>query len=154
MNTPKNDVVYLREGIYEWPLQLAESLLANPVSWGPPTYVLGFGYIEEEKNAPDQFDNFYQLATCVNGYERHPDNYSKFVDSISDEVKAGHSLEKFSTQDLLDAVFIVCRQERFCDGLIRSYEPALRAMVQEVVRRVHSDTPPIFLASKEPGKRA
>lgn len=137
------DEVFLAKGVLRWPVELAEEILAKPLPWGPPTYGLGI-YIDDP-TLPDQSDTFYDLAVSVNGYDRHRDGRAAWAPPIEENIKAGGSCTHISTQDLLDIVFFYCRGERFCDGLIRSAEPLLRAIIQEVVQRVHSDTPPLFI---------
>ncbi|GCE27597.1 hypothetical protein KDA_30810 [Dictyobacter alpinus] len=39
----RQDEVLLGKGIKRWPIELAETLLASSLSWGPPTYALGIG---------------------------------------------------------------------------------------------------------------
>jgi hypothetical protein len=142
----ERDKVLLSKEAQRWPIELAEALLTNPLQWGPPTYGQG-GYVDDPK-LPDQSDAFFELAYCVNGaYERHGDidEAWKWANSILPPEKAGISSIACSTQDLLDIVFLYCRGERFCDGLIRENEPLLRSIVQEVVQRMNSDTPPEFI---------
>lgn len=88
---------------------------------------------------------------CVDSaYNRHGDmgETGKWANPILSQVKARTSYEGLSTQDLLDVVFLTCRVDRFCDGIIRQREPLLRAIIQEVVRRIHSDSPPVFIEQK------
>jgi hypothetical protein len=110
--------------------------------------VLGVRYIEDPKQL-DQSDDFFALSSCVDGaYERHRGDMGEawnWAQPIIDHVKAGGSCAEYATEDLLDIVFLYCRGERFSDGLIRSAESILREMVREVVQRVHSSTPPVFL---------
>lgn len=143
----ERDKVLLSKKVKRWPIELAEALLANPLPWGPPTYALGIGYVDDPK-LPDQSDAFLELASCVNGaYERHDDigEAWKWANTILPPEKAGISSTECSTQDMLDIVFLYSRGERFCDGLIRENEPLLRSIVQEVVQRMNSDTPPEFI---------
>jgi hypothetical protein len=143
----ERDKVLLSKEVQRWPIELAEALLANPLPWGPPTYALGVGYVDDHELL-DQSDAFFELANCVNGaYERHGDigEAWKWAKSILPPEKAGKSSTACSTQDLLDIVFLYCRGERFSDGLIRENEPLLRSIVQEVVQRINSDTPPEFI---------
>ncbi|GCE27593.1 hypothetical protein KDA_30770 [Dictyobacter alpinus] len=149
----RQDEVLLGKGIKRWPVELAETLLDNPLSWGPPTYALGIGYVDDPK-PEDQYDGFIQLAMCVDGaYNRHSEA-GQWANPILRQVKVKASYEELSTQDLLDVVFLVCRGERFCDGLIRQHEPQLRAIIQEVVRRIHSDVPPVFTVQKSHNSRS
>ena len=138
------DEVFLAKGVRRWPVELAEEILAKSHPWGPPTYGLGIGYVDDP-TLPDQSDRFYELAMSVNGYDRHRDGGVAWASPIKENIKAGGFCIENSTQDLLDLVFFYWRGERFCDGLIRSVEPLLRAIIQEVVQRVHSDTPPLFI---------
>jgi hypothetical protein len=105
---------------------------------------LGSGYVDDP-TLPDQSGAFYDLAVSVNGYDRHRDGGVAWASPIQENIKEGGSYAEILTQDLLDIVFFYCRGERFCDGLIRSVEPLLRIMIQEVVQRVHSETPPTFI---------
>lgn len=148
----QSDKVYLAQICDRWPVAIAEQLLANPTPWGPPAYALGIGYIDDPR-LPDQSREFMGLAHCVNGaYERHGGDMGtawNWANPIMERVKAGSSCTAYSTQDLLDIVFLCARGERFSDGLIRSAEPVLREIVREVVRRVHSPHPPVFLTQKK-----
>ncbi|GER89035.1 hypothetical protein KDW_31970 [Dictyobacter vulcani] len=143
----RQDDVLLGKRAKCWPVELAEALLASPLSWGPPTYALGIGYVDDPQRE-DQSDGFIQLAMCVDGaYNRHSEA-GQWANPILRQVEVEASYEELSTQDLLDVVFLVCRGERFCDGLIRQHEPQLRAILQEVVRRIHADAPPVFIVQK------
>lgn len=147
----KNDTVVL-DGPGQptrWPLELAEDLLADPATWG--TDIRGyFGSSlltqEEREKAAQQryrYNDAYRLAAVVNAYNRHPVDWGgTFFNGLKAE---GSSLAHYSTQELLDAFFMVVRQERFNDGLVASLEPHLRQIVTEVVRRIHSTTPPVFI---------
>lgn len=156
------DIILLdgaEEHVKRWPLELAESLLADDASWGKDDS----DWLEEalrpkkstKKKAaksvrePDRFHDFYKLATSVNGYNRHADDYPTWASALIQSVKAEESCEPHTTQELLDAVFIICRNERFVDGLIISNEPQLRFIIQEVVRRVRSNTPPTFITVRQ-----
>ncbi|GHO72443.1 hypothetical protein KSD_02140 [Ktedonobacter sp. SOSP1-85] len=147
------DKVYLskRQKIEHWPVELAEKLLASPLPWGPPTYA--FGRYIDDPTQPDQNDDVHALAFCVNdAYERHGGDISeawKWANPLLQHLKAGGSCEQYATQDLLDLVFLNVRFERFSDGHIRSEEALLRDIVREVVQRVHSPYPPVFLVQKE-----
>jgi hypothetical protein len=112
--------------IQQWPVALAKSLLDDTTSW-----------------AQDRFRDFYYLATCVNGYNRHPFG-DEWGPHLLREIESGGPLQKYATQELLDLVFIICRADRFSDGLIKNTEAQLRKIVQEVTRRVESDSPPTF----------
>jgi hypothetical protein len=142
--------VLLGKRVKRWPVERAEALLANPLPWGPPTYASGNRLFDDPK-LEDQSDGFIQLAMCVDGgYNRHGDigKAGKWVNPILRQVKVENSYEGLSTQDLLDVIFLSCRGERFCDGLIRQRELLLRAIIQEVVRRIYTDTPPVFIVQK------
>ena len=148
---PKNDEVYLSRRYKQWPIDRAEKLLASSLPWGPSTYALGIGSNNDQKQ-PDQSSDFLKLAEYVDGaYERNGNNMSAAWDwakPIIQSVKSGGSRAKYPTQDLLDILFLHARGERFSDGLIRSAEPMLREMVKEIIRRVNSATPPVFLVQK------
>jgi len=145
----ERDDVLLAQGRLRWPVELAEALLSNPLPWGPPLYALGRYF--DDPTQPDQSELFMELASSVDGaYNRHggtgdPWNWAS---TLMARVKAGVSFTEYSTQDLLDIVFLLYRGERFNDGLIREEEPLLRTIVQEVVKRVHSMTPPTFISKK------
>ena len=145
-----NDEVHLAEKYEHWPVDLAEKLLASALPWGPPAYALGIGYIDDPKQS-DQSSDFFALAMCVDGaYKRHGsmDESWNWANAIIDSVKEGGSWAEYTTQDLLDIVFLYARGERFSDGLIRSAESILREIMREVVRRVHSSPSPVFLTQK------
>lgn len=119
-----------------WPLELAESLLKDPMPWGG----LWPGHPE---NGPNRQYDYSTLANCVNAYHRHPPG-SQWKHPLSDPQFSEHC-STYPTQELLDAIFIISRADRFVDGAIRKHESNMRQALQEVVRRVHSATPPIFL---------
>lgn len=146
----RSDEVLLAKGMKHWPVELAESLLANPLPWGPPTYALGIGYTDDP-TLEDQSHDFMALAMCVDGaYTRHHDmgKAETWATTLLRHREVNDPPEQPSTQDLLDVVFLSCRGERFCDGLIRQREALLRTYIQEVVRRIHSDTPPVFIVQE------
>jgi hypothetical protein len=114
---------------------LAESLLADPTPWGSPADIL----------INDRYQDVYRLATCVNRYHRYPPG-SPWRNPIQDPHLAEH-LEHYTTHELLDGVFWGVRSEQFNEGLTAGVESSLRLAVREVVRRIHSDTPPTFVTS-------
>ncbi len=135
----------------EWPVTLAESLLSDSSSWGPDIrHSFGASLLPDEVLAtppePERYHDFFTLAYPVNGYNRHD---VEWASTQLDAIKEQKAIHDYTTQELLDLVFIVCRGERFSDGLIRSNEQQLRAMIQEVVRRVRSDTPPTFIVPEK-----
>ena len=139
------------EPIQDWPVVLAESLLSDNATWGTYTrdsYAAGFLSKVKREALPERerFKDFYKLATSVNGYNRHD---VEWASTQLDAIKAQEAVNSYTTQELLDLVFFVCRGERFSDGLISNSEPQLRAMIQEVVNRVHSDAPPTFIVSEK-----
>ncbi len=137
------------EQIQKWPITLAESLLSDNATWGNyirDSYAASFLPHVEREALPERerFKDFYELATCVNGYNRHD---VEWASTQLDAIKAQKVVNSYTTQELLDLVFFVCRGDRFSNGLISNSEPQLRAMIQEVVNRVHSDAPPTFIVS-------
>jgi hypothetical protein len=139
-----SDTIQLSAGVQAWPIEIAEQLLASPLPWGPPNYALGVGYIDDPR-LPDHASEFIKLAHCVDGaYQRH-EKAQEWARATSQKHQATGTWQTVSTQDLLDILFLYARGERFTDGLIRSVEPALRAILQEVVKRVHTNNPPTFL---------
>ena len=143
------DEVLLAKQVQCWPVELAETLLTNPAPWGPPVYAPGLGYMKDDYESPDQFAAFSKLAKCVDGaYNCHGEGFGTWMNATVEKLKAGASYEEYSTQDLLDIVFLCCRGERFSDGLIRTAEPLLRTIVQGVVKRVRSDAPPTFIVQQ------
>jgi hypothetical protein len=155
------DIVLLdgaKDHVKRWPLELAESLLADDASWGIDDSDWLEALLPEKSTKKktakrvrerDRFHDFYKLVTSVNGYNRHADDYPTWTSAFIQSVKAEESCERHTTQELLDAVFIICRNERFVDGLIVSNEPQLRFIIQEVVRRVRSNTPPTFITVRQ-----
>jgi len=143
-----NDEVHLAKKCEYWPVDLAEKLLASALPWGPPAYALGIGYIDDPQQT-DQSSDFFELAQCVDGaYVCHGGSMGEawnWANPIINSMKEGGSCAEYTTQDLLDIVFLYSRGERFSDGLIRSAEPILREILREVVRRVHPSPSPMFL---------
>lgn len=116
--------------VAEWPLELAESLLADPTPWwgswpGDPT------------DQPNRGPDYARLANCVYAYCRYPRRVHLLRDL---------EVSNCPTQQLLDALYLEFCCERFGYGSIRRYESRLRQAVQEVVRRAHSEHPPHFFA--------
>ncbi len=89
----------------QWPIELAESLLADPTTWG--TNLSGyFGsslfpseVLEQAARTPDRNNDFSRLATQVNGYNRHPIEWAV---KLFDEVKVHNTYQHYTTQELLD----------------------------------------------------
>jgi hypothetical protein len=69
-------------------------------------------------------------------------------------VDAGAAYEEYATQELLDVLFVACRTDRFRSGTLKAEEPRLRLLLQEVVRRVHSVSPPTFVVTSNTDDRA
>lgn len=123
-----------------WPLELARSLLRDPLPWG--TWWPG----HPEEHRPTRYADFNRLALQVTAYKRHRPGVSwgvSWSNPVRDE-DLDQALERYSTQDLLDALFFATRGDRFNYGLICRLEPRLRLILQEVVRRVQSEEPPQF----------
>jgi hypothetical protein len=135
MSDPPADIVLLDgpDAPSEWPLALAESLLQDPTPWGIPL----------RRGAANRYQDAHRLATCVNMYHRLQAG-TPWRNPIQDPALADH-LARYTTQELLDGVFWGVRGERFSAGLTLEVEPRLRLAVAEVVRRIHSDTPPTFV---------
>jgi hypothetical protein len=116
-----------------WPLELATELLADASPWGPAV------------TGPDdsRYADVWRLAAYVNAYHRHLPG-SQWDHPLRDEALVAH-LPRYTTQQLLDAFFLGVRGEHFHDGLIRRQEPQPRVLVGEVVRRVRSGDPPVFV---------
>lgn len=96
-----------------WPLELAESLLADASAWGPAVAASG----------PDdsRYADVWRLAACVNAYHRHPSG-SAWDHPLRDDALVAH-LHRYTTQQLLDALFLGVRGKHFSYGLIRRREP-------------------------------
>ena len=146
------DEVYLstRRQVERWPIELAEKLIANPLPWGPPAYA--FGKYADDPALPDQHHDFSALVSCVDdAYDRHGHDISKaweWANPICRDLETNGTFAQYTTQDLLDILFLNARYERFCDGHIRSVETLLRNIVRAVVQRVRSPHPPVFLVPK------
>ena len=92
-----------------------------------------------------------RLAQQVMGYNWHPFGKSWRNPVRDDELS--RTCARYSTQDLLGALFHAARADRFNYGLICRLEPRLRLILQEVVCRVQSTDPPQFeLLSAPSGK--
>ncbi|QBD76122.1 hypothetical protein EPA93_08915 [Ktedonosporobacter rubrisoli] len=153
MKEEQPDEVYLSTctQIEHWPLELAEKLLDDPLPWGPPAYA--FGHYVADQQGPEQCSDFLELVSYVDGaYERHGDDSPeawKWADIICRDLEKNGTLAQYTTQDLLDILFLHTRYERYCDGHIRSVETLLRKILQAVVQRVHSLHPPVFKMPEE-----
>ena len=136
------DVVILDgiQRVSRWPLELAESLLKDPTPWGR-------FWPGHPENDPNRQHDYWTLANCVNAYHRHPLG-SQWKNPLHDPQLSEHC-STYSTQELLDAIFYIARADHFSYGAIRKHEAHLRQALQEVVRRVHSATPPIFLLTAD-----
>lgn len=121
--------------VWEWPLELAESLLAesllaDPTPWGGPWW-------GDPKKRPHRGTEFARLVNCVYGYCR----YQKPVRLLKDP-----PFSTCTTQKILDGIYFIFRFERFAENISGENETLKRQALQEVVRRVHSEHPPRFLA--------
>lgn len=119
-----------------WPLALAESLLEDETPWWS-------AWSEHAGDHPDQGADFAMLANCV---------YSSCRDATTTDITL-IGRQAFSewcmcsnTQELLDAISFISRQEVFRYGMIRTYEQPMRLALREVVLRARSEHPPRFLA--------
>jgi hypothetical protein len=119
-----------------WPVDVAVSLLHDPAAWG----YWWPGHPDNQR--PNRHADFNQLALQVTAYHRHLPG-SAWSNPLRDE-DLRQTFASYSTQDLLDAVFLAARGDRFNYGLICRLEPQLRLILQEVVRRVQSEDPPHF----------
>ena len=122
-----------------WPLELACSLLSDPSPWGEKAWWPG---LPRDKQ-PTRYDEFNRLALQVNAYARHPPRtawHHPLADKNFEQIYTS-----YSTQDLLDTLFLATRRNRYVDGLIHVNEPKLRLILQEIVRRVQSADPPQFV---------
>ena len=124
-----------------WPVDLAVSLLQDPAPWG--SWWPG----HPDNQRPNRHADFMQLANQVLAYNRHPFGRAfrrtAWRNPLHDDDLI-RTRESYSTQDLVDALFLAATADRFNYGLICRLEPRLRLMVQEVVRRVQSEDPPQF----------
>jgi hypothetical protein len=113
-----------------WPLSLALWLLDTPEPW------------LNEKNETEKTHamEFRLLATYVNGYARYePGQLTRPLEDAEFE----QHCSRYTTQELLDSLFIALHTEY-------SSETRLREILQEVVRRYRSETPPTFIAQGLP----
>lgn len=120
-----------------WPTPLAESLLKDSTPWwgswpGDPT------------DEPNHSVDFAHLVNCVYGYCRYARYYDLKLFSAEFAEAAARCVTS-PTQQILDALYFAFCRERFGYGHLRAKEPLLRHALQEVVSRVHSDHPPLFL---------
>ncbi len=129
-----------------WPLELAVSLLEDPAAWG----LWWPGH--PENHLPNRYADFTRLALQVTAYTRHPPA-SAWRNPLKDD-DLSRTFASYSTQDLLDGLFFAARGDHFCYGFIRSQEPQLRLIVQEVVRRVLSEDPPHFEVKAAPSRNS
>jgi hypothetical protein len=102
-----------------------------------PIQPLGGPWWGDPKETPNRGSEFAQLVNCVHGYCRYP----KPVHLLKEP-----SFSTYTTQKILDGLYFIFRFERFADSTSGKNEPLKRQAVQEVVRRVHSEYPPCFLA--------
>ena len=122
-----------------WPVELACSLLSDPSPWGEKAWWPGL----PRDDQPTRYDDFNRLALQVNAYARHPARtawHHPLQDKNFEQIYTS-----YSTQDLLDTLFLATRRNRYVDGLIHVNEPQLRLILQEIVRRVQSADPPQFV---------
>jgi hypothetical protein len=101
---------------------------------------------------PDQGQDFHTLAGHINGgYTRHPHKDAdaneawKWAIETLCAIEASGSCVVYTTQELLDIPFLLVRLDRFSGGSILAAEPLLRLILTEVVRRVKSEQPPVFV---------
>lgn len=119
-----------------WPLEVARSLLSDPSPWG--TWWPG----HPQEHQPNRHTDFNQLALQVTAYTRHPPGVA-WHSPLHDE-RFEQTAANYSTQELLDGLFVAARGDRFNYGLICRLEPRLRLILQEIVQRIQSADPPHF----------
>ncbi len=83
----------------------------------------------------DSFDRLTNLALCVNAYETKGDDWSEWHSSARDKIESNR-FDDFSTQDILDFLFVTQRADRHGgDGSVFT-EPWFVNAANEVRRRV------------------
>ena len=72
------------------------------------------------QNGQGEQPDLFVLAHVVNGYQRESDVTDSKLEERLARIKGG-SIEDIDTQELLDTLFLVCRQERFCEGTLELF---------------------------------
>lgn len=132
MYNPQEDVVVL-DGWHqdrEWPLTLAEQLLADPTP-------LSAGYHD---TGPTQWRTFAMVASSVNWAAR----WRVSPKLAAQRFRQNEPLEDYSTQELLDMLSAIWRMQHHVGAGLADIEPGLRALLGLVVARVRSAAPPQF----------
>ncbi len=119
---------WYRDG--EWPLALAEQLLADPTPWSA-------GY---RNTGPTQWHTFARVASAVNWAAR----WRVSPKLAAQRLRQNEPLEGYSTQELLDMLSAIWRMQHHVGAGLADIEPGLRALLGLVVTRVRSATPPQF----------
>ena len=129
---PNDDAVILDgvQGRRDWPLALAEQLLADPMPWSAGASETG----------RTQWSRFAEVASSVNWSTRRHVSPKVAVERLGQNDR----LESYSTQELLDMLSAVWRMQRHVGYGLTEIEPGLRTVVRIVVTRVRSATPPQF----------
>jgi hypothetical protein len=135
MYDPQDDVVVLdglRSG-RDWPLALAEQVLVDPTPWSK----------EGPTEGSTQGRAVAEVASCVTWSTRR--QISPKI--AAERLRRNESLERYSTQELLEMLNAIWRMDHFTGAGLAELEPALRALLSVVVARVRSATPPQFQSS-------
>ncbi len=96
--------------------------------------------------ASDEEPDVTALGHAVDGYARRGDPDAAWtwaqesLERVRSEGAGGHT-----SQELLDTLFLLCRGERFCDGLLRSHEQEVTAIRSELNRRRRPEAEPFTL---------
>lgn len=83
--------------------------------------------------------DLWALAQTVNGYERSGppgEGAQGFMQNFLARLRAGDQPALFTTQELLDLLFLFCRGERFSEGTIEGHAEESKVILDEVRRRV------------------
>ena len=103
--------------------------------------------------ASDEEPDVTALVHTVDGYARHGDPDAAWtwaqesLERVRSEGAGGHT-----SQELLDTLFLLCRGERFCDGLLRSHEQEVTAIRSELSLRRRPEAEPLTLVPRREPK--
>ena len=115
-----------------WPVEEAEAILADQTP-----------LVRETAEGGPVQPRFFPLAAWVNPYRR-TGAFDRAI-AILHELGTGASCTLYSTQELLDVLFLGFRADHWQSGLDQGDEHRVRLALQEVVRRVRSAYPPTFI---------
>ena len=102
----------------------------------------------ESEREPD----FFALSEVANGYQRlgDPDSATRWMEErLGAHEDNPDLLQQWSTQAILDLMFIMVRNDHFCDGFLDGFQWEMKVFVEELRRRRETNRKKESLSQKE-----